>query len=280
MRRPNRNGPPPDWECRLQHQQTFPQSSSFKQGSNMGRFTGKRVLVTGGTSGIGLAGAIRIAEEGGEVGVTGHSQGHLDAARRQLPAGSLVLRNDAAEPAAADELAAQVNRIGRLDGLWLNAGFAAVGSIGDTTADFFDRMMNANVRGPILQLAKLTETLNRGASVVLTSSTSAYEGAAMAAVYAATKGALISVARCWASALAARDIRVNALVPGAIDTNLRNFMSSEFRQQFEADVVDRTPLGRVGAPQEAAAVALFLLSDESSYVTGSQYAVDGGLTMR
>jgi NAD(P)-dependent dehydrogenase (short-subunit alcohol dehydrogenase family) len=171
----------------------------------MGRFADKRILITGGTSGIGLAGAKRIVEEGGEVGVTGYSQEHLDEAAHALPPDSLILRNDASHPAAADELAEKVKQKGKLDGLWLNAGFAAVSAVEEVDADFFDRMMNANVRGPILQLARLADTLNQGASVVLTSSTSAYEGAAMASVYAATKGALISVARCWATALANRN---------------------------------------------------------------------------
>lgn len=191
-----------------------------------------------------------------------------------------MLRNDASDPAAADELAEAVRDFGKLDGLWLNAGFAAVAGIDEVGAEFFGRMMNANVRGPILQMAKLVNSLNQGASVVLTSSTSAYERTPSASVYAAAKGAMISMARGWAAALGERAIRVNVLVPGPIDTNFRDFMSSSFRAQFEENVVSRIPLGRIGSPEEAAAVALFLLSDEASYVTGSQYAVDGGLTMR
>ncbi len=246
----------------------------------MTRFSGKRILITGGNSGIGLVGARRIVEEGGEVAVTGYSANNLERARRELPEGTLVLRNDAADPAAGDELAAQVDGWGRLDGLWLNAGFAAVAAIEEIDAAFFDRMMNANVRGPVLQMARLAGLLNDRASVVLTASTSAYEHAPTAAVYAATKGAMISLARCWAAGLADRGIRVNVLVPGPIDTEFRDFMPDDFRAAFESGLVSRLPLGRVGTVEEAAAVALFLLSDESSYVTGSQYAVDGGLTMR
>lgn len=102
----------------------------------------------------------------------------------------------------------------------------------------------------------------------------------MASVYAATKGALVAMARGWASALAARGIRVNVLVPGAIDTRFRDFMREDVRESFERDVIGRVPLARVGTPEEAAAVALFLLSDDATYVTASQYAVDGGLTKR
>ncbi|TPL35534.1 SDR family oxidoreductase [Mesorhizobium sp. B2-4-8] len=245
----------------------------------MGRFNGKRILITGGTAGIGLAGAKRIAEEGGEVVITGLNPERLAEAKNTLPSCSHVVKNDACDPRAADDLAASVKQLGALDGLWLNAGFAAVRSVYETDADFFDRMMNTNVRGPILQMARLSSLLNTGASVVLTSSTAAYEGSALASVYAATKGAMISLARCWTSALAPQSIRVNAIVPGAIGTNFRDFMPEDLRARFEADVIGRTPLRRVGSPEEAAAVALFLLSDDAAFVTGSQYAVDGGLAM-
>jgi NAD(P)-dependent dehydrogenase (short-subunit alcohol dehydrogenase family) len=245
----------------------------------MQRFEGKKILITGGSAGIGLAGARRIVEEGGTVAVTGRDRKRLDELRSVLPPPSLVLRNDAARPAAADELLDSLGDFGPLDGLWLNAGFAEVCALEEVDAAFFDRMMNANVRGPVLHLAKLAPSLGRGASVVVTSSTSSYEGAAMASVYAATKGALLSLARCWATALAPRGIRVNVLVPGAIGTHFRDFMPEDTRETFEGDVVSRTPLGRIGSAEEAAAVALFLLSDDAGYVTGSQYAVDGGLSM-
>ncbi|MEV4313606.1 SDR family oxidoreductase [Actinocrispum sp. NPDC049592] len=245
----------------------------------MSRFTGKRVLITGGTSGIGLAGAERIVREGGEVILTGTRPDRLKAVQEALP-GVTVLRNDASDPEAADELASAVAQVGPLHGLWLNAGYADVAAVDEITAEFFDRMMRTNVRGPVLQLARLGGHLADGASVVVTSSTSTYEGSPMATVYAATKGALVAVARGWAAEFAGRGIRVNTLVPGAIDTDFRGFMPDEFRADFEADVSGRTPLGRVGTANEAAAVALFLLSDEASYVTASQYFVDGGLSRR
>lgn len=245
----------------------------------MTRFNGKRVLITGGTSGIGLAGAERIAAEGGELILTGTNPQRLARAREAIPE-ARVLANDAADPAAVDALASAVADGGGLDGLWLNAGYADVAEVDEVTAEFFDRMMNANVRGPVLQLARLVGHLNDGASVVVTSSTSTYEGSPTATVYAATKGALVAVSRGWASALAGRGIRVNVVVPGAIDTSFRGFMSDEVRTSFEHAVVSRVPLGRIGTPEEAAAVALFLLSDDAGYVTAGQYAVDGGLTKR
>jgi NAD(P)-dependent dehydrogenase (short-subunit alcohol dehydrogenase family) len=245
----------------------------------MSRFSGKRALITGGTSGIGLAGAKRMAVEGAAVAVTGTNQARIDAAANILPRGSLVLRNDAARPAAAQALANAVQDWGTLDCLWLNAGYADIRDVEDIDAGFFDAMMNANVRGPVLQLARLSTLLSDGASIVVTSSVATYEGASSISTYAATKGALVAMARSWASALAPRRIRVNVLVPGPIETRLRNFLPEDDRRSFEASTVAQVPLGRIGTADEAAAVALFLLSTDASYVTGSQYAVDGGMMM-
>lgn len=243
----------------------------------MGRFKGKHILITGGTSGMGLAGAKRIVSEGGHVAITGLNDERLERARTLLPATSLILKSDASSEADIGELQTAVSHWGSLDGLWLNAGFAEVGSPESVTVDAFNRMMNANVRGPMLQLAALSGSLNVGSSVLVTSSSSVYEGAAMTSLYAATKGAIVAMVKSWASALAERRIRANTLVPGPIETNFRDFMPEASRQQFEDFVVSQVPLGRVGTAEEAAAVALFLLSDDASYVTGSQFAVDGGL---
>ncbi|QDJ07858.1 Short chain dehydrogenase [Roseomonas mucosa] len=246
----------------------------------MSRFSGKRILVTGATSGIGRAGALRIAAEGGQVIATGRDPDRLAALRQALPEAALVLRNDAADPGAARELAEAVASGGGLDGAWLNAGYAAVCAIEAVDAEFFDAMMQANLRGPVLQMACLSSLLRPGGAVLLTGSTAAYEGSAMASVYAASKGAMLSLARCWATALGPRGIRVNTLVPGPIDTNFRDFMADSFRRDFEAGVLGRLALSRMGRDEEAAAVALFLLSEEAGFVTGGQYAVDGGLAMR
>jgi len=229
---------------------------------------------------MGLAGAKRIIAEGGNVVLTGLNEGRLQATRETLGQSAEVISNDAADPAASHALADVVKAQGSLDGLWLNAAFASLGTPEEIDAEAFDRMMATNVRGPMLQLAALSPVLNSGASVVLTSSSSTYEGAAATSLYAATKGAVVAMARSWATALAPRGIRVNVLVPGPIETNFRDFLPLEARQGFERFVVDQVPLGRVGTADEAAAVALFLLSDDASYVTGSQYAVDGGLIMQ
>jgi NAD(P)-dependent dehydrogenase (short-subunit alcohol dehydrogenase family) len=246
-----------------------------------GRFTGKRVLITGGSSGIGRAGARRVAAEGGRVAVTGQTPAHLDAVRGELPPASIVLRSDSGDPAAIPALVEAVRSMGGgLDGLWLNAAFATIAPLEDITAADFDRMMAVNVRGPMLQLAALSPLLNPGASVVVTASSSAYEGAELTPLYGSTKGAAIAMVRSWARQLAPRQIRVNSLVPGPIRTNIRRHLPEETRRRFETAVVGMVPLQRIGAADEAAAVALFLLSDDASYVSGSQYAVDGGMLMR
>lgn len=243
----------------------------------MARFSEKRMLITGGTSGMGLAGAQRIQAEGGRIAVTGRNANRLQYAASVLQEEALILRNDAALEADTDALGTAMEKWGKLDGLWLNAAYAEIGEPENVTADAFTAMMNANVRGPMLQLARLSPLLNPGASVVVTSSSSTYEGAAMTSLYAATKGAIIAMVRSWATALAPRGIRANVLVPGPVETNFRHFLPENARQQFEEFVVSQVPLRRAGKPEEAAAVALFLLSDDASYVTGSQYAVDGGL---
>lgn len=243
----------------------------------MTRFNGKRIIITGGTSGIGRASAERIISEGGKVLITGASAQGIENAKAHFSANATVLRNDAADPDAVSELVKAAEELGGIDGLWFNAGYADIAAIEQVDAIFFDKMMHINVRGPALQLASLSAMLNDGASVVITASSAVYEGAAMISTYAATKGALVAMARSWAKELAPRNIRVNIVNPGPIESNLRRFLSDEARQQFEENVISQVPLGRIGKADEAAAVALFLLSDDASYVTGSQFAVDGGL---
>jgi NAD(P)-dependent dehydrogenase (short-subunit alcohol dehydrogenase family) len=243
------------------------------------RFAGKRVLITGGTSGMGLAGARRILAEGGEVVVTGSHPDRLGSISEELPQ-AVVIDNDASDPDAADALAVAATENGRrLDGLWLNAGYGDGADVAGTTAELFDTLMATNVRGIFLHLAALVAALNDGSSVVVTSSATAYDGSPLSSIYAATKGAVVSAARSWATELSGRGIRVNAIVPGPIDTHFRDFLDQELRAGLEQQLVQELPLGRLGTADEAAAVALFLLSDDAGYVTGSQYAVDGGLVM-
>lgn len=249
----------------------------------MNRFEGKRILITGGTSGMGLAGAKMIVEEGGEVAVTGTTQDHLDEAGRSLPPASLVLRNDASDPEAAKELGAKIkDQMGSIDGVWLNAGYGKFGDNTEVDADMFDAMTNVNVRGPVLQMAELIPLIADGGSVVVTASITPYLGQPTGAVYASTKGAVTALTRNWASALAERGVRVNSIAPGPIETNFFEGMglSEDEIESFSKQIKKQVPLGRFGSSEEAAQVALFLLSEQASYVTGSQYMVDGGMTLR
>jgi len=249
----------------------------------MSRFEGKRVLITGGTSGIGIATAKRIVEEGGEVAVTGRSQDHLDDAGRQLPSGSLVMRNDASDPDAAKELADKVkDQMGTLDGLYLNAGYGKFWPVTDTDADAFDHINNVNVRGPALHMAHLKPYLADNAAVLLTSSVAPYLGQPDGAVYAATKAACLAFARSWSQDLAPKGIRVNSVAPGPIETNFMSGLglSEEKAEEFKEQIQQQVPLGRMGTAEEVAAVCCFLLSDDAAYVTGSEYFVDGGMTKR
>jgi NAD(P)-dependent dehydrogenase (short-subunit alcohol dehydrogenase family) len=247
------------------------------------RFAGKNVVITGGSSGIGLATAQRICAEGGRVLITGTNAKRLDEARRALPEGTIGLANDAADPEAASALAeAAREAFGTVHGLFLNAGFGGFGPNDAVVAGDFDRMNNVNVRGPVLQLARFIPLLADGGAVAITASVSPYLGQGQAAVYAATKGAVTALARSWAADLAPRNIRVNSIAPGPIATNFAEGLdlSPEQLQAFAAAILKRVPLGRFGTAEEVAAVACFLLSDDASYVTGSQYFVDGGMTFR
>jgi NAD(P)-dependent dehydrogenase (short-subunit alcohol dehydrogenase family) len=249
----------------------------------MNRFKGKRILITGGTSGMGLEGAKLIVAEGGEVAVTGTSQDHLDDAGEALPSGSLVLRNDAADPDAAKELAAKVKeQMGGIDALWLNAGFGKFGQNTKVTKDNFRGLTDVNVMGPFLQMAELIPHIHDEGSVVVTASVSPYLGQPMGAVYGATKAAIRAASRSWAMDLASRGIRVNSIAPGPIETNFFKGMGldEDTQEEMTDEIREQVPLGRFGRSEEAAQVALFLLSDHASYVTGSEYVVDGGMTLR
>jgi len=249
----------------------------------MTRFSGKNVLITGGTSGIGLATARRIAQEGGRVAVTGRSQHHLDEAKAALPDGALVLQNDAADPDAAKALAEAVKgEMGGLDGLFLNAGFGKFMATPDIDADAYGQMFDVNVRGVMLHTASLAPILNDGAAILITSSVSPYLGQAGGAIYGGTKGAVTAMAKSFAREFAGRGIRSNSIAPGPIETNFAEGMdmSEEEISNFFEQIKQMVPLGRMGKSEEVAALACFLLSDEASYITGSEIMVDGGMTMR
>ena len=245
----------------------------------MKRFENKTILITGASSGIGLAGAKRLVAEGAKVIITGRTPSRLQAAAEELGANAVAVLDDASDGKTLERLLPVVERIGKLDGLWLNAAYAAGAPLEATDKSMIEQMFQVNVVAPMLQMGALSPHLNDGASVVVTSSSAVYEGQPNVALYAATKAAVLAAARSWAAELAPRGIRVNSLVPGPITSNLRSVLPDEMRAQFEEQLAEVVLLKRVGEAREAAAVALFLLSDDASYVTGSAYAVDGGLLM-
>ncbi len=245
----------------------------------MKRFENKTILITGASSGIGLAGAKRLVAEGAKVIITGRTPSRLQAAAEELGANAVAVLDDASDGKTLERLLPVVEHIGKLDGLWLNAAYAAGAPLEATDKSMIEQMFQVNVVAPMLQMGALSPHLNNGASVVVTSSSAVYEGQPNVALYAATKAAVLAAARSWAAELAPRGIRVNSLVPGPITSNLRSVLPDEMRAQFEEQLAEVVLLKRVGEAREAAAVALFLLSDDASYVTGSAYAVDGGLLM-
>lgn len=245
----------------------------------MSRFENKTILITGGSSGIGLAGAERLVLEGAKVIITGRTEEHLISAAERLGKDVIILRDDAEDDQSPQRLLSIVQQHGNLDGLWLNAAYAVGGDISSIDRETMNKMFKINVITPMLQMGALAPYIKEGGSVLVTSSSAVYEGQPSISLYSASKAAILAAARSWAAEFAPRGIRVNSLVPGPITSNLRSGLPENLRQQFEEELAKVVLLKRVGDPQEAAAVATFLLSDEASYVTGSSYVVDGGLLM-
>jgi len=246
------------------------------------RFSNRAFLVTGGTSGIGLATAQRLVAEGGRVLATGRSPEHIDEARAALP-DATIIAHDAADASATDTLAEAVREFAPegLDGAFLNAGIGRFKTLDAIDADEFDQHFDLNVRAPMLQAQALAPLMKDGGALLLIGSGTVGGGRADTLVYAASKSAIRQAARSLASQFAPRRIRVNVVAPGATETRFhtRGGMSDADLAEYKAKLSHTIPLGRLGKPEDVAGVACFLLSDDAAYVTGSEYRVDGGLTM-
>jgi len=246
-----------------------------------GVLTGRTALVTGGTSGIGLASAQRLAAEGAFVVVTGRRQEALDAAVATLGDAGLGVRADTASTEDLDRVFAAVAERGQgLDVLHVNAGGGTFSTLADSTPEHVDETFGTNVRGTLFTVQKALPLLNDGASVIVTGSTASPGGTPAFGTYGATKAALSSFVRTWAVELAPRRIRVNAVVPGPTATpGLAGLAPAGDASQALLDQLASTvPLGRLVEPAEVAAAVLFLASDEARMVTGAELLVDGGQT--
>jgi NAD(P)-dependent dehydrogenase (short-subunit alcohol dehydrogenase family) len=245
----------------------------------MGKLEGKIALITGGTSGIGLATAKRFVSEGTYVFITGRHDAELAAAVKEIGRNLTGIQGDVSNLGDLDRLFAQIKREkGKLDIVFANAGVAKFAPFGTITEEVYDAIFDINVKGLLFTVQKALPLLPDGASIILNASIVASKGLPANSVYSATKDAVRSFARTWTTDLKDRRIRVNAVSPGSIDTpGLSNLLaSSETGQQRLKMISNAVPLGRLGTPDEIAKAVVFLASEDSSYVTGTELFVDGG----
>jgi NAD(P)-dependent dehydrogenase (short-subunit alcohol dehydrogenase family) len=245
----------------------------------VGKLEGKIALVTGGNSGIGLATAKQFVSEGAYVFITGRRDPELAAAVKEIVRNVTGVQGDVSKLADLDRLFEQIkHEKGRLDIVFANAGVAKYSPLGEITEDFYEQIFKINVKGMLFTVQKALPLMPDGASIILTSSIVGSKGLAANSVYAATKAVARSFARAWTTDLQHRRIRVNAISPGSIDTpGLSDLLaSSQVGEARRKMISAATPLGRLGAPDEIAKAAVFLASDDASYVTGIELFVDGG----
>ena len=247
----------------------------------MNRFSNKTVLVTGGNSGIGLATAIQYAKEGARVVITGRDQATLDSAKEQIGAGTIALKNDQGDIHAAKVLATLLREQGvTLDAIFLNAGVAKFAPFLDVDEALWDQSFDVNVKGAYFTIQALTPLLNRGAAIVLNGSINAHIGMPSSSVYAATKAALISFAKTLSAELLPLGVRVNVVSPGPITTPLYGRLGMEAAQldQMAQSIQEQIPLKRFGTPDELASAVLYLSSQDSGFIVGTELIVDGGMS--
>lgn len=244
----------------------------------MGQLEGKTAVVTGGSTGIGLATAVRLASEGAHVFITGRRKDALDRAIESIGSAATAVPGDISEPTDLDRLYDAIRDRGRgLDVLFANAGVATLAPLALATDEQFDQIFGVNVRGTLLTVQKALPLLNDGASVILNDSIRADDGREAFGLYAASKAAIRSLARTWANELKGRGIRVNTVAPGAIDTpGVDIAIGEENAAAIKAELAAGVPIGRRGRPEEVAAAVAFLASADSSFMLGTTLHVNGG----
>ena len=246
----------------------------------MGKLERKVAIVTGGSTGIGLATAQEFASEGAHVFITGRRQNELDAAVKQIGKNATAIQSDVSNLDDLDRLFATVKEEeGRIDVLFANAGVAEFVPLGSITEEHFDKTFSINVKGLLFTVQKALPLFADGGSIILNASVAGSKGFEAFSVYSATKAAVRSFARTWTADLKPRKIRVNTVSPGPIETPILNKAVSTKEEliQLKASLASGVPLGRMGLPEEVAKAALFLASDDSSFVTGIELFVDGGM---
>jgi NAD(P)-dependent dehydrogenase (short-subunit alcohol dehydrogenase family) len=245
----------------------------------MGKLEGEVALVTGGNSGIGLATAKEFVGEGAYVFITGRRERELAAAVDEIGRNIRGVRADVSNSADLDRLFSQIkNEKGKLDIVFANAGVAKYAALGQITEELYDAIFDINVKGVLFTVQKALPLMPEGASIILNASIVGSKGLPANSVYSATKAAVRSFARTWTTDLKERHIRVNVVSPGTIDTPGLNELlgSTEAGQQRAKMISTAVPLGRLGKPEEIARAVVFLASDDSSYITGTELFVDGG----
>ncbi|WFU26001.1 SDR family NAD(P)-dependent oxidoreductase [Bradyrhizobium sp. CB1717] len=241
----------------------------------MSRLQGKTAVVTGGGTGIGLGAAKRFVDEGAFVYLFGRRQEPLDAAVAQLGPSARAVRGSVTDPSDLDRLYAAVKaERGGLDILFANAGTGSFAPLGEITPEHYDQIFDFNVKGLVFTVQKALPLMTKGSSIILTGSSTGVMGTPQFSIYSATKAAIRNLARSWALDLRGTGIRVNVLSPGPTKTELALEVVGE--EAFDA-LGSATPIGRVGDPSETGAVAAFLASSDSSFMTGGEVFVDGGL---
>lgn len=246
----------------------------------MNDLSGKTAVITGGNSGIGYASAKKFKAAGADVIITGRSVERVQAAANELGVKGIVA--DVTNLSALDDLVGQVkNEFGQLDILFVNAGIFAPAPVGQNTEAMLDAQMGINFKGAVFTIEKFLPVLKHGASIINLSSINAYTGMPNTAIYAASKAALNAYTRTAATELAPRNIRVNTVNPGPVSTPIfgKTGMPEAQLNDFAAAIQNRIPLKRFGQPEEIANLVAFLASDDASFITGSEYNIDGGMNV-